>query len=338
MGSARPLGQVLADRPVILDGGLATELERAGHDLPGDLWSAMLLSEAPEAIIAAHLTYFGAGAQVATTASYQASFEGFAAAGFERDEAAALMRRSVLLAREAAARAGLDGDTWVAASVGPFGATLAAGEEYTGAYVDPQWPGRTGSTGAAGAAGAPGGLGVAELREFHRPRLEVLAEAGPDVLACETLPAAAEVEALVAEIQALGVPAWISLTTVTGGDGVVRTRRGEGAADVFALTRGIDNIIAVGVNCTDPLGVAAAVAVATEASGKPAVVYPNSGESWDAVARSWLGEPDFTDEDVAGWLASGARLVGGCCRVGPEQISAIRRAVTAASDPDPAAS
>jgi homocysteine S-methyltransferase len=322
MGSTRPLGQVLADRAVVLDGGLSTELERAGHDLSGDLWSAVLLKEAPEAVVAAHLAFFEAGAEVATTASYQASFEGFAAAGIEHGEAAALLRRSVLLAREAAARAGLAGDTWVAASVGPFGATLATGEEYTGVYVDPQWPGR-----------AEGGLGVAELRRFHRPRLEALAQAGPDVLACETLPAAAEVEALVAEVQALGVPAWISLTTVTGGDGVVRTRRSEDAADAFALARGVDEIIAVGVNCTDPAGVASAVAIAAEASGKPVVVYPNSGESWDAMARSWLGEPDFTDEDVAGWLGSGARLVGGCCRVGPEQIAAIRRAVTAASKP-----
>jgi homocysteine S-methyltransferase len=322
LGSASPLGQVLADRAVVLDGGLSTELERTGFDLSGGLWSAALLKEAPEAIVATHLAFFEAGAEVATTASYQASFEGFSAAGIERQEAAELLHRSVLLAREAAARAGRAGGTWVAASVGPFGATLATGEEYTGAYVDPQWPGR-----------AEGGLGVAELRAFHRPRLEALAEAGADVLACETLPAAAEVEALVAEVQALGMAAWISLTTVTGGDGVVRTRRGEDAADAFALARGVDEIIAVGVNCTDPPGVAAAVPVAAAASGKPVVVYPNSGESWDAMARSWLGEPDFTDEDVAGWLGSGARLVGGCCRVGPEQIAAIRRAVTAASGP-----
>ncbi|HET9655846.1 MAG TPA: homocysteine S-methyltransferase [Kineosporiaceae bacterium] len=321
-GTSLPLAQVLATRPVILDGGLSTELERAGNDLSGDLWSAVLLRDAPEAIVAAHRAFFEAGAEIATTASYQASFEGFAAHGIDRREATQLLQRSVLLAREAAEEARRTGRSWVAASVGPFGATLATGEEYTGAYVEPHWPGRPG-----------GGLGVAELREFHRPRLEVLAAAGADVLACETLPATAEVEALIAEVQALAVPAWISLTTVTGGDGQVRTRRGEDAATAFALARGVDEIIAVGVNCTDPLGVAAAVRVAGEASGKPVVVYPNSGESWDAMARSWLGEPDFTDQDVADWLASGARLVGGCCRVGPEQVAAITRAVAASASP-----
>lgn len=320
MGSARPLGQFLVDHTVVLDGGLSTELERAGHDLSGGLWSASLLNDAPEAIVAAHVAFFEAGAQIATSASYQASFEGFAAMGIEREQAAALLTRSVHLAREAALRSGRVGDSWVAASVGPFGATLGGGEEYTGSYVAPQRLGRAG-----------GGLGVAELRAFHRPRLEALVEAGPDLLACETLPAAAEVEALVAEVHELGVPAWISLTTVTGGDGVVRTRRGEDAADAFALARGVDEIIAVGVNCTEPLGTAAAVEIAARSSGKPVVVYPNSGESWDAVARSWLGESDFTDDDVAGWLRSGARLVGGCCRVGPEQIAAIRRAVDVAA-------
>ncbi len=323
----RPLAQAMRDGTVVLDGGLSTELERAGHDLSGDLWSAILLREDPGAVVAAHVAFFEAGAQVATTASYQASFEGFAAVGVPRDEAAALIRRSVALGREAAARAGREGDAWVAASVGPYGATLAGGDEYTGAYVDPDWPGRTG-----------GGLSVGDLRGFHRQRLAALAEAGPDVLACETLPASAEVEALVAEVSELGVPAWISLTTVTGGDGMVRTRRGEDAADAFALARGVDEIIAVGVNCTDPAGIAAAVEVAAAASGKPVVVYPNSGESWDARARGWLGEPDFTDSDVAGWVASGARLVGGCCRVGPEQVAVIARALTAATSAVPSRS
>ncbi len=311
-----PLAEALAAAAVVLDGGLSTELERAGHDVSGQLWSAALLREDPEAVIAAHLAFFAAGARVATTASYQASFQGFAATGIERTEAAALMRSSVTLAREAAARADLAGSSWVAASVGPYGAALAGGEEYTGAYVDPQWRGSS-----------SGGLDVAQLRAFHRPRLQALAEAGPDVLACETLPALAEVEALVAEVQQLGVPAWISLTTVTGGDGIVRTRRGEDATEAFGLVKGVDEIIAVGINCTDPLGVPAAVRVAAAASGKPVVVYPNSGESWDARARSWLGEPDFTDDDVAGWVDAGARLVGGCCRVGPEQIAAIARAL-----------
>jgi homocysteine S-methyltransferase len=301
------LAGALASGPVVLDGGLATQLELAGHDISGSLWSASLLRSTPQAAMAAHRAYFAAGAQVATTASYQATFEGFAAAGVDGAQVRGLLRRSVELAREAC-----DGlpRRWVAASVGPYGAMLADGSEYTGEYARP---------------GAAGALDVAALRGWHRPRLQALAEARPDVLACETLPCAAEAEALIAEVSALDVPAWISLTTVTDPDGRVRTRLGEDAETVFGLVRGVDAVIAVGVNCTDPDGVAAAVEVAAAASGKPVVVYPNSGEAWDARHRRWSGSADFAAADVAGWVAAGARLIGGCCRVGPEQIAAISR-------------
>src|SRR4051794_1496207 len=161
------LGDALAVGPVILDGGLATELEARGHDVSSALWSARLLRDDPAAVVAAHAAFAAAGAQVATTASYQATVEGFATAGGDAGEARRLIASSVRLARE-----GQGGAGWVAGSVGPYGAMLADGSEYTGDYV--------------------AHLTVARLRAFHRPRMEVLAEAGADVLACETVPAAAE--------------------------------------------------------------------------------------------------------------------------------------------------
>ena len=162
----------LADRlehgPVVLDGGLATLLEAHGHDLSSALWSARLLADNPAAISAAHREYFQAGAQVAITSSYQASFQGFAELGLSRAQAAELLRRSVRLAREAAETAQPAGvQRWIAASVGPYGAALADGSEYRGDYR----------------------LTVAQLREWHRPRLEILADAGADVLALARHPA-----------------------------------------------------------------------------------------------------------------------------------------------------
>ena len=306
-----PLAAALAAEPVVLDGGLATELERRGHDLTTALWSARLLRDDPAAVATVHAAYAAAGAQVVTTASYQATFEGFAQVGIDRPTTRRLLARSVHLARQGAP------DAWVAGSVGPFGALLADGSEYTGDYVDRAWAGRPG-----------GGLSVAELRRFHRPRMEVLAEAGVDVLACETVPAAAEAEALLAESQALGVPVWLSLTTVVGDDGVVRTRRGEPAVEVFALAAGVQQVVAVGVNCTGPDGVLAGVHAAAT-SGKPVVVYPNSGEAWDVAGRRWTGAPLSAADAVPGWVAAGARMVGGCCRTGPEQVRAIATALRA---------
>jgi S-methylmethionine-dependent homocysteine/selenocysteine methylase len=296
----RTLGEALTGGPVVLDGGVATELERRGHDLSGALWSARLLRDDPAAIEAVHAAYAGAGAQVVTTARYQATFEGFARAGLDAGTTERLLRSSVELARRGAP------DAWVAGSVGPFGALLADGSEYTGGYATD--------------------LGVAGLRRFHRRRMQVLAEAGVDVLACETVPAAAEAEALVAEAQSLGVPIWLSLTTVVDDDGVVRTRRGEPAADVFAMAAGVEEVLAVGVNCTYPSGVPAAVTTAA-ASGKPVVVYPNSGEGWDASGRRWTGEVMRATDDVPRWVAAGARLIGGCCRIGPDEIREIAAAL-----------
>ncbi len=245
----------------------------------------------------AHAAFEAAGAQVATTASYQATVPGFTAAGFA--DAEGLIRRSVQLAREGAP------SSWVAGSVGPYGAYLADGSEYTGGYLDD--------------------VSTEELRQFHRPRLAALAEAGVDVLACETLPGAGEVEALLAEVTALDVPAWFSLSSVTGADGVARTRRGEPLSEVLGMVRGVDQVVAVGVNCTDPATVVPAVVWARVAGGKPVVVYPNSGETWDAEARAWTGTPGVGD--VSAWLAAGARLVGGCCRVRPADVAAIASAV-----------
>ncbi len=281
---------------VALDAGLATQLEAQGCDLSGSLWSARLLAEEPEQIYVAHRAFFAAGAQVAITASYQASFAGFAAAGLDHDRAVELMRRSVDLARRAATDEPGDAPRWVGASVGPYGAVRGDGSEYRGDY----------------------GLSVAELRAFHRERLTVLAGAGADVLAVETIPSRAEVEAVVAELDAIGVPAWISITAAGP-----LTRAGEPAAEAFALAAAGRSVGAVGVNCTNPADVAGLLELAATVTDKPLIAYPNSGEEWDATRRQWHGRPDFAPADVATWIDLGARLVGGCCRVTPAQIAAI---------------
>jgi homocysteine S-methyltransferase len=293
------LAEAVAAGPVVLDGGLASQLSATGHDLSDELWSARLLADDPAAIVAAHLAFFQAGASVATTASYQATVEGFVGRGHSRSEAAALIRGSVRLARQAADRArdeGIDRPLWIAASVGPYGAMLADGSEYRGDY------GRT----------------VHELIDFHRPRLEILADAAPDVLALETVPDIREAEALLAAIEGIGVPAWLSYTVANG-----RTRAGQPLPEAFGLAAGLDGLLAVGVNCSAPDEATRAVAIAAGNSGKPVVVYPNSGEGWDAEARAWTGPAATLPAPVEAWVADGARLIGGCCRVLPRHIATI---------------
>ncbi|MGV9234480.1 homocysteine S-methyltransferase [Streptomyces nigra] len=304
MNGTPTLAEALATGTVVLDGGLSNQLEAQGHDLSDELWSARLLAEEPEAIVEAHLAYFEAGADVAITAGYQATFEGFARRGVDRERATGLIASSVELAREAERRArarGIGRPLWVAASAGPYGAMLADGSEYRGRY----------------------GLSVAELERFHRPRLEVLAGARPDVLALETVPDTDEAEALLRAVRGLGVPAWLSYTI--SGD---RTRAGQSLEEAFGLAAGADEVIAVGVNCCAPEDVEGAVAIAARVTGLPVVAYPNSGESWNATTRAWDGRPTLSPALARQWRASGAHLIGGCCRVGPPTITALSRTLT----------
>jgi homocysteine S-methyltransferase len=295
------LSEAIAAGPIMLDGGLSTHLEAMGHDLSTALWSARLIADEPDAVVAAHADFLAAGAQVATSATYQASFSGFATIGLDAAAAERMMRRGVNLAVRARDEASGDGESrWVAASVGPYGAMLADGSEYRGDY----------------------GRSVAELREWHRPRLAVLTDAGADVLAIETIPCAAEVEALVAELAGTGVPAWISVTARMH-DGVPCTAAGEPLSDVFGAVRGVDEVIAVGVNCCEAQSAADMLRAATVSAGKPGVVYPNSGEVWDAGARRWTGSGSFDPALVQDWRSAGAVLIGGCCRVEPEAVAAI---------------
>lgn len=295
---------------MVLDGGLATELERRGYDISGSLWSARLLRESPEAIEQLHYDYYAAGARCAITASYQASYEGFAAAGLDADETTALLRLSVELASSARARYQRDKPAdkrrlLVAASIGPFGATTHDGAEYRGDY----------------------NLSVEQLLTFHSRRFEVLATSGADLLACETLPLLDEARALVALLaENPGSLAWVSFTSPDGR----HTSHGESLTECARLLDQIPNVIAVGVNCVKPEIVGAAIRSLTEGTGKSIVVYPNSGEQWRAATGSWHGSADRDGLATLApqWVSAGARMIGGCCRIGPGEIAALDAALS----------
>lgn len=304
--------QLLNTEPfLLLDGGLATELEAGGYDLRDTLWSARLLLDDPEAILQVHQDYLTAGADVIISASYQATIPGFMSRGLTEQEAHALLRRAVEIAQEAR-------DTFwqaqeadsgrirplVAASVGPYGAYLADGSEYRGDYA----------------------LDEAGLVDFHRARLHILAEARPDLLACETIPSAAEARALAQLLPEVApLPAWVSFSCrdeahISDGTPLV-----EAVRPLLA----VENVVAVGVNCTAPRFVPPLLAALRQVTTLPLVAYPNSGEQFDAVNHCWLGTSDPLDFAAAAqeWLAAGARLLGGCCRTRPEHIRQMRRAL-----------
>ncbi|MEI8056129.1 MAG: homocysteine S-methyltransferase [Actinomycetes bacterium] len=294
--------ELLRGGPAAIDGGLASELEARGHDLSGSLWSARLLRDDPSAIRDVHRAYFAVGATVGISASYQASRSGFERAGLSSSEADDLLALSVRLVHEARAVAQADGASQamlVAASVGPYGATLHDGSEYRGRY----------------------GLSNDFLVEFHRARLEVLVAASPDLLAIETVPDVDEAVALIDALDGIDIPAWLSFSCADAALTCAGQPIEEAAAVVAAA-----GIAAIGINCTKPEFVTGLVERIRAIEPELAiVVYPNAGRVWDGAASVWLGAgaDTLSSAAVASWFESGVSLVGGCCGLGPVAIAEI---------------
>jgi homocysteine S-methyltransferase len=307
-----PIHSFLALRPLmVLDGALATELERRGADLNDPLWSAKCLIERPELIREVHFDYLRAGADVATTATYQATFEGFARRGINSRDASHLMCSAVSLAISARdefwrAESNRSGRLrpLVAASIGPYGAMLADGSEYRGRYA----------------------LDDAALADFHRPRLSVMARAGADLLAFETIPSLREARVLADLLQEFpDLCAWVSFSCMDG----ARNCEGEDIRECAAALQRYPQIAAVGVNCTSPQYVAPLLRRMRGGCDKPLLAYPNSGERYDASSREWRGAGDPLEFGAQArlWYAAGARLIGGCCRTGPSDIRSVKQCV-----------
>ena len=299
--------------PFIIDGGLATQLEAQGHDLNHPLWSAKLLLDNPQAIIDAHLAYLKVGAKCIISATYQASIQGFTSLGLSVEAAEDAIKLSVELARKAV-------DLYhqqhpdkfkplVAASVGPYGAYLANGSEYTGDYQ----------------------VSDEELYQFHAKRLKILSATSADLLACETIPNQQEAKVLNQLIALQNKPAWVCFSCRNE----QQISDGNLLADTAKLLAQNDNIVAIGVNCTSPQYIPALISIlrqntskqstSKQSTNKQIIVYPNSGERFHAETKTWHGtaEPLECANAAKEWIEAGATIIGGCCRMGPLHIEAI---------------
>ncbi len=330
----------------VLDGGLATELEFLGADLSGPLWSAHVLENQPELIVAVHRAYLEAGAGCIATASYQVSRRGYAELGLPPERADAALLRAVALARQAraehaaahpatqagthaaAAQPGTQAagpQALVAASLGPYGAALHNGAEYHGNYD----------------------CGFADLVHFHRERLAVLADCQPaaDLLAFETIPSLEEARAILTALAEWpSLRAWLSFTCRDDrhlahgeplGDAVAALLDEFTVEQQNAPEQNAPQLLGIGINCIPPQRVPALLGQLRSRCPLPILVYPNSGEQWDADARRWTGSAEAFEQAAAGWFALGADVVGGCCRTRPEHIRSVARAVAARAGSQP---
>jgi homocysteine S-methyltransferase len=284
----------------VLDGGMASELEYIGADINGPLWSAHVLEDAPDKILAVHRAYLQAGADCIETASYQVSRIGYAEAGLAPHRADIALLHAVSLARTAAAEFA-DRPILIAVSLGPYGAALHNGAEYHGNYD----------------------CSHEDLIAFHRERIEVLAGLkGSEVLAFETLPSLEEARAIGEALAPFpDLPAWFTFTC----SDAQHVAHGELLRDCAAQVAMLPQTVAIGINCTRPSLITPLIAELRASSAKPVIVYPNSGEGWNAQARCWTGtsDPLAYGEKAAEWFAAGAQIVGGCCRTRPEHIRQV---------------
>ncbi|XP_062203056.1 homocysteine S-methyltransferase 3-like [Phragmites australis] len=301
---------------LVLDGGLATELEANGADLNDPLWSAKCLLDSPHLIRKVHLDYLEAGANIIISASYQATIQGFESKGFSKEQSENLLTKSVEIAREAC-EIFLNGHSnqstpiqhpiLVAASIGSYGAYLADGSEYSGEY---------------------GEAGTLEfLKDFHRQRLRVVAEAGPDLIAFETIPNKLEAQAYAELLEEcnINVPAWFSFNSKDG----VNIVSGDSLIECATIADKCGKVGAVGINCTPPRFIHGLILSIRKVTDKPILIYPNSGERYDGEKKEWVESTGVSDGDfvsyVSEWCKDGAALIGGCCRTTPNTIRAISR-------------
>lgn len=292
---------------IVIDGAMASELEKKGCNINDGLWSAKILAENPEMIRQVHLDYFKAGADFAITASYQATIDGFVKKGYSQCEAQVLIQKSVQIAKEAReefiAAYGLpEGRPYplVAASIGPYGAYLADGSEYRGDY----------------------GIQETELMDFHRERMDLLIQADPDLLACETIPNLDEAKAIAKLMEELNAPyGWISFSCKNG----TQISSGDLIRDCVSQLENFEKVAAIGINCTSPEYISSLIQEIKSVTAKPIIVYPNSGEEYHADTKTWTKGSEQGDfcSCAKRWHREGARLIGGCCQTTPEHIKSV---------------
>ena len=278
----------------VIDGGLSTELERLGVRVTGNLWTGHTLLDDPAAIEQAHKNYAQSGAEVVITSSYQLSRKGFEEIGLSSVEADLALQKSVEVARAAVVGTGAR----VAASVGPYGAVLHDGSEYRGIYE----------------------VGQSELEDFHFERLQTLVAASPDLLAVETIPNIVEARAIANVLREIDLPKWVSFTAGSA----EKLWSGEWYADAVATLAGLDNLIAIGVNCVSPELVTNLATIANATTDVPFIAYPNRGGAWDSTNGIWIGaEPAQLTTYLPEWIDAGVNFVGGCCGTDATDIAKL---------------
>ncbi len=294
VGSKRFRERLASGPPLLLDAAMGTELQRREARTSLPLWSALPLVEDPELVWTIHGDEVAAGADILTADTFRTHARSLAKGGLG-DRAGELSALAVRLAHQAAATPGRE--VFVAGSLSPL-------EDCYRPDLVPD---------------------DASLANEHAAQAQFLAEAGVDLILCETHNTIREAVAAGRAAKATGLPAVVSLVT----DGSGRLLSGESIEDAAAALEPIA-LDALGINCVPSRRLGDDLArLAAAAPGRPLAAYGNLGLPSDGPG--WRFAEDLPPEDYARetefWLGLGARIVGGCCGTTPAHTRALREAL-----------
>ncbi|ULG74649.1 homocysteine S-methyltransferase [Macrococcus brunensis] len=285
----------LGQEIILLDGGFGTTVEQFGYDVNHPLWSSNLIESNPEAVYQVHQAFVDAGAEIILTNTYQAAIQSFINMGLNYQDARNYLKKAVEIARRAAKE-----NTIIAGSLGPYGAMLGNGAEYTGDYI----------------------ISEQDYIDYHKERLDILIEAGISVFAFETIPNLEEIKAVKKLLEEYEeIEAWLSVTL----NDSTHLSDGTQLDEVIETVNAIPNVLAFGINCTSIKVIDEAVDKLIKQSSKDIILYPNGGRKYDASNKVWIGDEEQSLLEAAvRWKDKGVKFIGGCCQVGPDDIKELK--------------
>ena len=281
----------------LLDGSLSYPIESRGHGLNSKLWTAKILIDNPKVIEDIHVEYINSGVDYISTSSYQLSVKTLKAEGYNISEIENIFKKSVSVAKKALLRTKKK-NIKILGSFGPFATYLADGSEYTGVYNTKD----------------------ETIKEFHLENLKIINKLDIDILLYETIPCLREISILNNLLKLSEKEVWISMTC----NNAMKLRDNSSLKKACKILSQSKNISTIGLNCFDPSMTKIAIEKLRLYSNKKVLVYPNSGEKYNCENKTWLGKNKFNDQSISNWIEESPDIIGGCCRIGKEEIKQFK--------------
>jgi homocysteine S-methyltransferase len=285
----------------LLDGSLSYPLEKQGYNLNKKLWTGDALINDPNVIKKVHKDYLIAGVDFISTSTYQISYNVLEAMDYSLNEIKDVFKRSVNLVEQAIQETNIKREIKIVGSYGPYGASLSNGSEYTGKYDTSD----------------------NIIMDYHIKNMNIIKELDIDIILYETIPCLREIEILSKLVEEYKKEVWVSFTCNKD----LEFRDGSSIIKACKILSSIEVISTIGINCFSPLLAEKAIKKLKDNSNKKILIYPNSGEIYNNKDKDWYGEKYFDRSMIKKWLALSPDIIGGCCRVGFEDIKNMRKEI-----------